>query len=42
VTHTILRGRVAYSEGEVVGEPRGEFIRRPVGARARERVAVRA
>jgi dihydropyrimidinase/allantoinase len=30
-THTILRGRVAYRDGRVVGGPTGAYIRRPIG-----------
>lgn len=36
-THTILRGRVAYREGKVVGPPGGRYLRRPVGLHARPR-----
>ena len=29
---TILRGRTAYCNSEVVGDPRGQFLRRPLSA----------
>jgi dihydropyrimidinase/allantoinase len=32
VTHTILRGQVAYEDGKVVGPPAGAYLKRPVAA----------
>jgi dihydroorotase (multifunctional complex type) len=32
VSHTILRGRVAYEAGKVSGAPGGEYLRRPIAA----------
>jgi allantoinase len=29
VARTVLRGRTVYVDGEVVGDPRGRYIRRP-------------
>jgi dihydropyrimidinase/allantoinase len=33
-THTILRGRVVYRHGEVIGSPDGRYVRRPIGLHA--------
>ena len=32
VKHTFLRGDRVYKNGEVIGEPRGEFLKRPYGS----------
>jgi dihydroorotase (multifunctional complex type) len=34
VSHTVLRGRVAYESGKVSGAPTGQYLRRPLAAAA--------
>ncbi len=31
-TRTMLRGRTVFADGETVGEPRGEYMKRPLSA----------
>jgi len=33
-THTILRGRIVFADGQVRGMPSGQYVRRPVGMHA--------
>jgi dihydroorotase-like cyclic amidohydrolase len=35
-THTILRGRIVFADGQVRGMPSGQYVRRPVGMHAAE------
>jgi hypothetical protein len=30
-THTLVRGRTAFQDGVVRGEPQGQYVKRPVG-----------
>jgi dihydroorotase-like cyclic amidohydrolase len=30
-THTLLRGRIVFRDGSIVGEPQGQYVKRPVG-----------
>ena len=30
-THTLLRGRTVFRDGAVMGEPQGQYVKRPMG-----------
>ena len=30
-THTLLRGRTVFRDGSVLGEPQGQYVKRPIG-----------
>ncbi|MDQ7850997.1 MAG: amidohydrolase family protein, partial [Armatimonadota bacterium] len=39
-THTILRGRVVFADGRVIGQRTGQYVRRPVHTETRETTAI--